>query len=201
MINKQFDTVILDADICLKLGRYDGIQVLEKVIPLVSKKAYIHKYIYNEEILVPAKVKKQLDRLIEKGQLVKIDEDDLDVVGKMIYNSNVQILCKAMKGTEELVNSEHKGEIVSLAMAKVLDIPIFMSDEKDLQPIIDMKLNTGIGSKIHVFRLQHLIEWMKDNPHCEVSRKDARKIWCGAYDRNKIDSYKDKFNQELWPQV
>lgn len=199
MINKQFDTIILDADICLKLGGYDGIQVLEKIIPLVSKKAYIHKYVYNEELLIPAKVKKQLKKLIEKEQLVKIDEDDLEAVERMMYESNVQILCKAMKGTEQLVDSEHKGEIISLAMAKVLDIPIFMSDEKDLQPIIDLKLNTGIGSKINVFRLQHVITWIKNNPNCEVTRKDARKIWCGAYDKKKIDFYKDRFNQELWP--
>ena len=47
---KHLDKVILDAEICLKLGRYEKVQVLEKIIPQLSNQTYIHEYVLYEEL-------------------------------------------------------------------------------------------------------------------------------------------------------
>jgi hypothetical protein len=95
-------------------------------------------------------------------------------------------------------NNKHRGEIVSLAMAKTLEIPIFMTNEKDLQPIIDSKLNTGATRPIRVFRLIELMFWIKEHPECEIDKREARRIWCGSYDKRDLEHYKDIFNNQIW---
>lgn len=192
------DKVILDADICLKLGRFERVQMLEQLIPRMCDKAYIHRYVHKEEVLIPQNAKRQLDNLINDGKLEILDETALSDDEREVYYSNISLLSKVMKGTEKLEDSEHRGEIVSLSMAKVLNIPIFISDEKDLQTIIDSKLNTGMGTNIEVFRLINIINWIKNNPECGINRKLAKLIWCGSHDRKKVEFYKNLFDDELW---
>ena len=58
------EKVILDADICLKLGGSEKYQVLYELIPMLSKNVYIHKTTF-EEILSP---KAQITQLISEGR-------------------------------------------------------------------------------------------------------------------------------------
>jgi hypothetical protein len=57
--------------------------------------------------------------------------------------------------------NKNKGEICSLAYAKVKDIPIFATDECDLQPIIDSQLNTGMND-IYCLRIIDIINMAKN---------------------------------------
>jgi len=55
--------VILDADFCIKVGRFEGLLLLQEVIPVIAQKAYIHQYVYEDEILIPQSAKQQIKRL------------------------------------------------------------------------------------------------------------------------------------------
>ncbi|MCI1693313.1 hypothetical protein [Aneurinibacillus aneurinilyticus] len=196
---KHLDKVILDADICFKLGRYSKVQVLQQVIPHIANEVYIHEYVYAEEIKKRENGKDQLEQLIALKQLTVLYEQDLSTYQKHIYDGIVSLLCQVMKGTPPYKDKKHLGEIFSLAMAKTLQIPIFMTDERDLQPIIDSKLNSGMSDDISVFRLRSLIFWIKEHPECGISRKEAKFIWCGAYSKDDLDYYKAEFDNKIWP--
>jgi hypothetical protein len=194
----KLDKVILDADICFKLGRFTNNNFIEKIIPHIANEVYIHEYVYDRELLTPNTGKSQVKELVKSKNVVLLREGDLSELEKQVYESTVKLLCKVMKGQDFFYDKEHRGEIVSLAMAKTLRISIFMTDEKDLQPIIDSKLNSKVPEDIHVFRLIDLMYWIKENSVCEINRKEAKRIWCGAYDRSMIDFYKNKFDKEIW---
>ncbi|MDD4096682.1 MAG: hypothetical protein PHP22_10645 [Oscillospiraceae bacterium] len=81
---------------------------------------------------------------------------------------------------------KHKGEVVSVAMAKTLGIHIFMSNERALQREIDECINIGIDD-IRVYRMCDIILWIKENPECGLSRKDAKIIWIGSFDKIKME--------------
>lgn len=195
---KYLEKVILDADICFKIGRYSKIRVLHKILPHISNKVYIHEYVYDTELVTKGNGKDQLEQLITLNQLTVLREHDLSRYQKQVYNGIISVLSQVMKGTPPYKNNKHWGEIVSLSMAKALQIPIFMTDERNLQPIIDSKLNTGISDNIHVFRLIDLIFWIKEHPECGISRKEAKFIWCGAYSKKDLTYYKEKFDNEIW---
>ena len=50
--------------------------------------------------------------------------------------------------------NKNRGEACSLAYAKAKGIPVFATDEANLQPIIDSQLNTGIDD-ITCIRIHH----------------------------------------------
>ena len=71
------------------------------------------------------------------------------------------ILKKYMIGTKE--EGKNWGEVVSLSMAKTLNISYFVSDEKEIQPIINTHLNSGNEYDITVIRIENIINWIKEN--------------------------------------
>lgn len=196
---KHLEKVILDADICFKLGRYSKIQVLHQILPHISNDVYIHEYVLQTELKTKENGRDQLEQLIALNQLTVLREQDLSKDQKQMYDGIISLLCQVMKGTSPYKDKKHWGEIFTLAIAKTLQIPIFMTDEMNLQPIIDSKLNTGISDNIHVFRLLDLIFWIKEHPECGINRKEAKFIWCGSYDKNDLAYYKKKFEDEIWP--
>ena len=194
----MFDKAILDADFCIRLGRFEKLNFLETIIPIIAKEVYIHKYVYEDEILVPINSKNQIKRLIEKGNIVIIDENTFDTLERNIFDSTRDKLKRVMVKEEK---GKNWGEVLSLSCAKVLGIPIFMSDELNLQPIIDTQLNTDISGNITVFRVKDIIEWIKNNPQCKIDRKTAKSIWLTATsDKNRvtIEESKEVFIA-IWP--
>ena len=195
---KRLDKVLLDADICFKLGRFISSQFIARIIPHVADEVFIHEYVYERELMTNVTGKPQLEVLVKANVITVLEEGQLSVSDKESYNSTVELLCQVMKGKNSFYDNEHRGEIVSLAMAKTVGIPIFMTDEKNLQPIIDSKLNTGVGNDIHVFRLIDLILFIKSNLNKEIKRKEARSLWCGSYDKKYFETNKLKFDNEIW---
>lgn len=95
-----------------------------------------------------------------------------------------------MIGTKE--RGKNWGEVLSLSMAKVLSIPYFMSDERELQGIIDSYLSTSSSNDIKVIRVKDLIAWIKDNPECGLNRKMAKVLWVGTGKNKK------EFDEFIW---
>lgn len=67
---KHLDKVILDADICFKLGRYSKTLVLDKIIPNIANEVYIHEYVYKNELKTEDTGKRQLEILANLNQLI-----------------------------------------------------------------------------------------------------------------------------------
>lgn len=88
----KYEKVILDTDICIKIGNYEKVKFLEILIPKIVKKAYMHKYVYENELLTPKNAKVQIDNLIKCGTIEILDEDKLDKLEKLIYNQTKNIL-------------------------------------------------------------------------------------------------------------
>ena len=70
-------------------------------------------------------------------------------------------------------------------------IPIFATDEKDLQPIIDKQLNTGMDD-ITCIRITDIITKAKEG-EIAVPRKIAKALWIVAGKRKEV------FDNEIWP--
>lgn len=75
-------------------------------------------------------------------------------------------------------------------MAKVLNIPYFVSDEGNIQSIIDKYLNTGTEYDIQVVRVEYIVKWIKDNKECGIGRKTAKALWRSS---GKALDYFDKY--------
>lgn len=184
--------VILDADMCIKIGAYENRQFkfIEMIIPKITEKAYLYKYVYNHEILNPKNSKIQVDNLIKDGIIQILDEDILGVIDRNAYDASVEKLSKYMITSDR--PSKNLGEVKSISMAKIKGIPYFMSDEGHLQPIIDKYINLGIASDVTVFRMQDIILWIKTNPQSGINRKTAKILW-----RVTVGTM-DFFNNKLW---
>ncbi|MBP3041495.1 hypothetical protein J9303_18790 [Bacillaceae bacterium Marseille-Q3522] len=87
--------------------------------------------------------------------------------------------------------NKNKGETCSRAYAKVKSIPIFATDERNLQPIIDSQLNTGLNN-IHCLRIVDIVNMAK-NEDIHLPRKIAKAIWVIS-GKNKSD-----FDRSVWP--
>ncbi len=130
--------IIIDTDICIKLGGKEKYRFLFDILPLVAEKIYMHRYTFNE-IRTPDSACRQLNDLIKNGNVVLVSEQDLEKSDRAVYNLTYNALAKLM--IDPARPNKNKGEVSSLAYAKTKQIPIFASDEKDLQPIIDYVLN------------------------------------------------------------
>lgn len=184
------EKLIIDADICIKIGWIQNIPLIEKLIPAITEEAYIHRYVYEDEILTPKNAKTQIDNLINLGIIEILDEDNLEVIDRKVYEDTKNILKWSMIGTKE--RGKNWGEVLSLSMAKVLSIPYFMSDERELQGIIDSYLSTSSSNDIKVIRVKDLIAWIKDNPECGLNRKMAKVLWVGTGKNKK------EFDEFIW---
>ncbi len=184
-----FKQMIVDADICIKIGSSEKYPFTEILFPLIAKKVYIHTVVY-EEVTFPFSAKRQLDNLIESGVLEIIDEKNLSETEKILYASTYKNLAEVMMNK----NNPHKnkGEVCSLAMAKVKAIPVFATDEKDLQPIIDAKLNTGMAN-ISCYRIIDIIYMIKNGELDILNRKQAKILWALSGKSKKI------CDNEIWP--
>ncbi|SNS68610.1 hypothetical protein SAMN05446037_101716 [Anaerovirgula multivorans] len=146
--------IIIDADIYIKIGSSQKYRYLEILFPAIAEKIYMHKVVY-DEIMIPACAKEQVDALIQIGILELINEAQLSDIKKSIYNRTFASLASVMINPKR--EKKNRGEVSSLAMAKTQSISHFGTDEKDLQPIIDEKLNSRIDN-IHCIRIMDIIQ-------------------------------------------
>lgn len=186
----MYEKIIIDADICIKLGCSSKYKFLYEIVPLLTEKAYIHTHTF-KEIKTPVSAKEQLRNLIKCGVVEIVDEKNLDKTEKDIYNMAYRVLSEVMISPNN--PNKNKGETCSLAYAKAKAIPIFATDESKLQPIIDKLLNIGIDD-IKCLRIINIIEMIRDG-YIDLPRKYAKALWrisSGMSNANEI------FDNQIW---
>lgn len=196
----KWEKALLDADFSFKLGQLTNMNVIEDYIGELVGIIYMHRHIYEREILTPRSVKEQIDRLVAKGKAEIVDLSTLSSpLEKSLYHEMVTLLKSAEADTKEL--GKNWGETVSLAYAKVRGIPYFLSDEKSLQAIADEYLNTAVEHSITIIRLKDFILALKELGY---KRKECQLIWLVAnFDPARKEQSREwakkVFNKELWP--
>lgn len=184
----MIDKMIVDADLCIKLGGSNKYRYLHDILPLVANKIYMHTHAY-EEVMMPPSAVNQLKELITEGKVELINESGLDAKSRVIFDAAYQNLKKVMIDPHR--PNKNKGEACSLAYAKATDIPIFATDEMNLQPIIDSQLNTGINN-ITCIRIVNIIE-MAHAGKINIPRKVCKALWLVAAKKKEL------FDKEIWP--
>lgn len=121
-----------------------------------------------------------------------VNQSGLDSVTRAVYDMSYALLERAMIDPRK--PNKNKGEACSLAYAKAMNIPIFATDEANLQPIIDSQLNTGI-SNITCLRIRNVVEMIRDK-QIDLPRKYAKALWRIAYNN---DSANKIFDEKIWP--
>jgi len=185
----QYGKIIVDADLCNKLGDSAKYPYLRILLPLLADMVYIHRIVY-DEIMMSAQVKAQIHDLISEGFMKIVDESDLDAAEAIVYKSTWTLLARRMMNPNN--PRKNKGEVASLSFAKTRSIPIFATDEMNLQPIIDAVLNTGMND-IKCLRIIDLVKKIKAGEFPSLARKDAKVIWRMA------EKKKEHFDQDVWP--
>lgn len=184
----MLDQIIIDADLCIKLGSSEKYHFLLEVLPLLAKRIYMHSHVYSE-VMIPMSAHRQLTDLVSQGRVSVVNETELDpkerTVYDMLYNRLASVMIDPRKP------NKNKGETCSLAYAKVKSIPILATDECDLQPIIDSQLNTGMND-IHCLRIVDIINMAK-NGQISLPRKNAKAVWIIS------GKNKDDFDHSVWP--
>ena len=195
---RQLGKVMVDADVCINLARYQKINALRLVLRNIAQEVYMHEYIIHTELLSSG-CASEISRMVEEKIIRPLSPDkDLSDADLQNYHATCLLLADAMGLILSEGRCKHKGEVVSVAMAKTLGIHIFMSNERALQREIDECINIGIDD-IRVYRMCDIILWIKENPECGLSRKDAKIIWIGSFDKIKMEHYKNEFDHSLWP--
>lgn len=184
------DKMIIDADLCIKLGGSSKHQFLYDVLPLISNQIYMHTHAYRE-VMMPSSAVSQLKLLINEGKVVLVNECNLNSADRAVYDASYKNLEKVMINPKR--PNKNKGEVCSLAYAKVTGIPVFATDEMNLQPIIDTQLNTGIDDII-CLRIVDIIKKAK-NAEIDLPRKICKALWVIS------GKSKETFDNELWPVV
>lgn len=184
----MIEKMIVDADLCIKLGGSSKYRYLYDVLPYVTEKIYMHTYAYGE-VLMPSSAVKQLQDLVSEGKIEIVDESGMDRKTRVIYEAAYRNLGKVMIDPRR--PNKNRGETCSLAYAKAMGIPVFATDEMNLQPIIDSQLNTGIDD-IQCIRIIDIIE-KAHRGEIAISRKICKALWIVAGKKKEI------FDRDIWP--
>lgn len=186
----MLDKIIIDADLCIKLGGSAKHRFLYDILPLISNEIYMHTHARGEVMMPPSAVS-QLELLITEGKVVLVNESNLESMDRAVYDASYKKLEKVMIDPKR--PNKNKGETCSLAYAKATGIPVFATDEMELQPIIDTQLNTGIDD-ITCLRIEDIVKKAK-NGELTVPRKVCKALWVISGKSKKT------FDDELWPVV
>lgn len=184
----MFRQMMIDADICIKLGGSEKHLFLVEVIPLLAEETYMHKNALGEVMMPPSAVR-QLSQLVEDGTIRIVDETILSSQDRLIYDMTYKKLERVM--IDPRFKNKNLGEVCSLAFAKAKSIPVFATDEMDLQHIVDRQLNSGMDD-IKCLRIIDIIHMAKSE-EINVKRKVAKALWVIS------GKEKDKFDQSVWP--
>lgn len=184
----MIEKMIIDADLCIKIGASDKYMFLYELLPVIANRIYMHTHTF-DEVLAPLSAVRQLRKLVLENKVKVVSEENLGEVDKAIYEATYKKLARVMINPNK--PNKNKGEVCSLAYAKATRIPVFATDEKNLQPIIDTQLNTGIDN-ITCIRIVDIIIKAK-NGEINIPRKQAKALWRLSGKQNET------FDMEIWP--
>lgn len=187
-MSEPLDRIIIDADLCIKLGNSEKYPFLREVLPLLAKDICIHACAY-DEVKMPHCAVEQLLWLVENGKVKVVNETGLCPADRAVYEMSYCRLAAVMISHDK--PNKNRGEACSLAYAKATGIMIFATDERNLQPIISSRLNIGIND-IHCLRIIDIIG-MAYNGDIDIQRKTAKALWIIAGKK------KEDFDKSVWP--
>ena len=82
----MIDKIIIDADLCIKLGGHKKYTFLYDILPLVADKIYMHTHAHGE-VLMPSSAVQQLSKLISENKVVLVNESNLDSKDRAVYDA------------------------------------------------------------------------------------------------------------------
>lgn len=82
----MIDKMIVDADLCIKLGGSNKYRYLYDILPLVSKNIYMHTHAHRE-VIMPSSAVSQLKDLISEGKVELVNESGLDSQDRAIFDA------------------------------------------------------------------------------------------------------------------
>ena len=100
----KFKRIIVDADFCIKVGASQKYRYLERLLPELAEKAYIHRIVY-DEIMVPACAKEQINMLVQQRVLEIVDE-------KIVYQDAYEAFAHVMINSRK--PKKNQGETIPL---------------------------------------------------------------------------------------
>jgi hypothetical protein len=181
--------MMIDADICIKLGGSDKYLYLEEIVPMLASEVFMHKNAFSE-VMMPQSATKQLRNLVARNKIKIVDETILPPLDRAVYDMTFLKLERVMIDPRN--KNKNRGEVCSLSYAKAIGIPVFATDEMDLQIIIDAQLNNGIAD-IKCLRIIDIIKMAHDEV-IPIKRKIAKALWLMSGKKKEL------FDQEIWPQ-
>lgn len=184
----MIDKMIIDADLCIKLGGSNKYRYLYDILPMIAKRIYIHTYAHGE-VMAPSSAVNQPQNLIWEGKVELVNENTLDSKDRAIFTLAYRNLERVMIDPHR--PNKNKGEVCSLAYAKAKSIPVFATDEMKLQPIIDSQLNTGMND-ITCIRIIDIIE-KAHSGEIAIPRKICKALWLVSGKK------KETFDKDVWP--
>ncbi len=180
--------MIIDADLCIKLGGSDKYRYLYEVLPQVAEKLYMHRHAYGE-VMAPTAAVRQLQALVQEGKVELVNEELLAKEERLIYTAAFRLLSRVMIDPRR--PKKNRGEVCSLAYARAATIPIFATDERELQPLINSLLNTG-KDDIRCLRIVDIVVMARQGL-LDLPRKVCKGLWVVAGKR------KEAFDLQVWP--
>nr|WP_302134323.1 hypothetical protein [uncultured Schaedlerella sp.] len=107
----KFKRIIVDADFCIKVGASQKYRYLERLLPELAEKAYIHRIVY-DEIMVPACAKEQINMLVQQRVLEIVDENNLEAAEKIVYQDAYEAFAHVMINSRK--PKKNQGETIPL---------------------------------------------------------------------------------------
>lgn len=107
------------------LARYERANALRCVLENISQEVFVHEYVLIEEVVSSA-CARDIEQMIDQGKIQLLSPDkDLSLIQKANYHATCDLLADAMGCDLSGGRSEHRGEVLSVAIAKTLGIHIY----------------------------------------------------------------------------
>jgi len=114
----MIDKMIIDADLCIKLGGSNKYKYLYDILPLIAEKIYMHTHAFGE-VMMPSSAVGQLKDLISEGKVELVNESSLDPQNRAVYDASYRNLERVMIDPHR--PNKNKGKHVLLHMPKLLE--------------------------------------------------------------------------------
>lgn len=81
----MLEQMIIDADLCIKLGSSEKYHFLFEVLPLIAGKIYMHSHAFGE-VMIPMSAHRQLADLVSQGKVSVVNEMELEPKERTVYD-------------------------------------------------------------------------------------------------------------------
>ena len=95
----MMDKIIIDADLCIKMGGSNKYRYLYEVLPLVADEIYMHTYAYGE-VMMPSSAVNQLRALVSEGKVCLVSESSLSCQVRATYDGAYYNMARVMLDPE-----------------------------------------------------------------------------------------------------